>query len=176
MPSSSEQTFGNRLQHGRDLKGGLDQITGYAPDNAALTPANFGTFLDTVKDGNNVVASTAQVLADARETRRLAFFGDTSTNLGGLRTLAGRVRDHVGSMPGGKKSAGYKQVQRLTQKISNYHPPKKAVTTSAGGSTATDKKKISQSEKSYGSLVQAGRDLAAAVAQIPGLRTHRPRP
>jgi hypothetical protein len=99
--------------------------------------------------------------------RRLSFFGDTSTGAGGLATLAGRVRDHVGSQPGGKKTAGYKNIQRLVQKISNYRPPKKPVSSSVG-STPSEKKKVSQSERSYGSLVQFGRDLAAAAAKVPG--------
>jgi len=167
MPSTSEQTFGNRLQHGRDLQAALNGIPSYAPDNLGLTPANFDTFLDSVQDANDSVATKSQLLTDARDARRLAFYGDPGTGVGGLATLAGRVRDHVGSMPGGKNSASYKQIQRLTQKITNYHPPKKPAS-STPSPTASDKKKISQSERSYGSLVQAGRDLAAAVAQVAG--------
>lgn len=167
MASTSEKTFGNRLKHGRDLQKALAALPTYAPDNTALTPANFDLFLDSVEAANDDVAGKEQVLSDARTARRLAFFGDTSTNLNGLATLAGRVRDHVGSQPGGKKSSGYKNIQRLTQKISNYRPPKKPVS-AAVGTTPTEKKKVSQSERSYGSLVQSGRDLAAAAAKVPG--------
>jgi hypothetical protein len=167
MASTSEQTFGNRLEHSRTLQAILEAIPSYAPDNTALTPANFDSFLDGVEAANSAVADKAQVLSDTRTARRNAFFGDKSTNTPGLATLAGRVRDHVGSMPAGKKSAGYKNIQRLTQKISNYHPPKKPVSASPG-TTPLEKKKISQSERSYGSLVQSGRDLAAAAAKVPG--------
>ena len=62
----------------------------------------------------------------------------------GLQTLAGRVRDYVGSMPGGKSSPNYRQIQRLTQKIANYHPPRKKVS----GTPDANKKEISQSEAS----------------------------
>jgi hypothetical protein len=167
MASTSEKTFGNRLKHGRDLQIALDALPTYAPDNTALTPPNFELFLDAVESANDDVADKEQVLSDARTARRLGFFGDTSTNVDGLATLAGRVRDHVGSQPGGKKSSGYKNIQRLTQKISNYRPPKKPVS-AAIGTTPSEKKKISQSERSYGSLVQSGRDLAAAAAKVPG--------
>jgi len=59
------------------------------------------------------------------------------------------VRDYAGSLPGGKNSPGYRQIQRLTQKINNYHPPKKKVS----GTPDANKKEISQSEASYGSMV-----------------------
>ena len=166
-PSTSEQTFGKKLENGRTLESALGKITGYAPDNTDLTPANFGLFLDTVEAGNGNVASTGQLLSDARGARRLAYFGDTQQKMPGLATLAGRVRDAVGSMPGGKKSPSYARIQKLTQKISNYHPPKKPVSASPG-QTPAEKKKVSQSETSYGSLVQAGRNLAAAAAKVPG--------
>ena len=73
-------------------------------------------------------------------------------------------------MTGGKNSTSYKQIQRLTQKISNRHAPKKPVT----GIPDANKKEISQSEASYGSLVQAGRDLAAAAAKVPGYNPSAP--
>src|SRR5580765_7260552 len=102
MASTSEQTFGNRLEHARHLQAALSKMGGYAPDNPALTNANFGTFLDTVETANDVVAGTGQVLSDARTARRVAYFGSAKEGVPGLATLAGRVRDAVGSMPGGK--------------------------------------------------------------------------
>jgi hypothetical protein len=167
MPSTSERTFGNRLEHARSLHAALGKITGYKPDNTALDTAPFGTYLDSVEAANNDVAGKTQVLSDVRTGRRLAYFGDAKEGAPGLATLAARVRDTVGSMAGGKNSPSYKQIQRLTQKISNYRPPKKAVSTTPG-EPAANKKEISQSEASYGSLVQAGRDLAAAAAKVPG--------
>ncbi|HEV2842929.1 MAG TPA: hypothetical protein VGW39_16530 [Chthoniobacterales bacterium] len=167
MPKTSERTFGNRLEHGRALQVALDKIAGYSPDNANLTPTKFKQHLDAVEAANNTVASSSQTLSDARTSRRLAYFGDVKQGVPGLATLAARVRDTPGSMAGGKHSPSYKQIQRLTQKISNYRPPKKPVTAPPGGPNA-NKKEISQSEASYGSLVQAGRDLAAAAAQVPG--------
>jgi hypothetical protein len=164
MPSISEHTFGNRLEHGRALRAALSKIGGYQPDNPDLEPATFDTFLDTVEAANSAVAGATQTLSDARVARRLAFFGDAKQGIAGLATLAGRVRDHVGSMPGGKKALSYKQIQRLTQKINNYRPPRKPVSPKPDA----QKKEISQSEASYGSLVQAGRDLAAAAAKVPG--------
>jgi hypothetical protein len=167
MPSTSERTFGNRLEHGRALQVALDKISGFVPDNPELAPNKLKIHLDTVEAANNAVASASQILSDARISRRLAYFGDAKEGVPGLATLAARVRDSVGSMPGGKNSPSYKQIQRLTQKISNYRPPKKPVTAPSEGPLA-NKKEISQSEASYGSLVQAGRDLAAAAAKVPG--------
>ncbi|MDQ6656530.1 MAG: hypothetical protein M3Y80_12050 [Verrucomicrobiota bacterium] len=173
MASTSESTFGNRLEHARNLQVVLGKITGYAPANGALKPAAFQSFLDTVEAANNDVAGTGQVLSDARKARRLAFFGQAKQDVPGLSTLAGRVRDNVGSMDGGKKSPSYARIQKLTQKISNYHAPAKPVSPSPG-TTPTEQKRISQSEASYGSLVQAGRDLAAAVAKVPGYNPNSP--
>jgi hypothetical protein len=164
MSSNSERTFGNKLEHCRDLHVALSKIAGYKPDNALLELDALANYFDTVEEGNNTVASKGQPLSDRRNARRLGYFGDIKGNVGGLVTLAGRVRDYVGAMPGGKKSPSYKQIQRLVQKISNYRPPKKPVT----GTPDANKKEISQSEASYGSLVQAGRDLAAAAAAVPG--------
>jgi hypothetical protein len=164
MASTSEHTFGNKLERGRNLQVALEKMNGYKPDNTALKADALKTFLDSIETANDGVAGKSQILVDERMARRIDFFGDAKQGLPGLRTLAGRVRDYVGSMPGGKKSPGYRQIQRLTQKIVNYHPPKKKVS----GTPAANKKEISQSEASYGSMVQAGRDLAAAVAEIPG--------
>lgn len=164
MASTSEHTFGNKLERGRSLQVALKEITGYKPDNAALMPATFEIFLDTVEAANDEVAGKSQVLVDVRTARRLAYFGDAKQGLPGLRSLAGRVRDHIGTMPGGKKGPKYRQIQKLVQKIVNYHPPRKKVS----GTPDANKKEISQSEASYGSMVQHGRDLAAAVASIPG--------
>jgi hypothetical protein len=167
MASKSEQTFGQHLEHSRTLHTALGKTAGYAPDNPALASATFGTFLDTVEDANGDVAATGQVLSDARTARRLAYFGNAKEGVPGLATLAGRVRDHVASLPGGKKSPSYRQVQRLVQKIRSSKAPKKAVSAAPPGTTA-QKKEVSRSEASYGSLVQAGRDIAAAVAKITG--------
>jgi hypothetical protein len=165
MSSQSEQTFGNKLQHGRTLQVAIASITGYAPDNADLTPTAFDGFLDDVLAANGLVASTGQELSNSRQARRLLYFGNPTTP--GLATLAGRVRDYVGSMPGGKKSSSYPRIQKLVQTINSYRPPKKPVSTSPG-QTPAEKKRISQSEKSYGSMAQHGRDLAAAVGKVPG--------
>jgi hypothetical protein len=167
MASTSETTFGNRLEHGRTLNEALGKIAGYKPENNILAVNSFSLFLDSVELGNNNVAGDGQTLSDARKARRLAYFGDAKQGVAGLPTLAGRVRDCVGAMPGGKKSPSYPRIQKLTQKISNYRPPKKPVSPSPG-ETTTEKKKVSQSEASYGSLVQQGRDLAAAVAKVAG--------
>ena len=167
MASTSERTFGNKLEHSRSLHVALGKIVGYKPDNPILELPALDDYLDTVESGNDAVASAGQPLSDRRNARRSAYFGDAKGNVGGLATLAGRVRDFVGAMPGGKKSPSYKQIQRLVQKISNYRPPKKPVTAPPGAPDA-NKKEISQSEASYGSMVQAGRDLAAAAAKVPG--------
>jgi hypothetical protein len=170
MPSTvvSEQTFGNRLERARTLQVTIKKLAGFAPDNPALVPVTFDTFLDTVEAGNAAVAAATQTLSDSRNARRLAYFGDAKGGVAGLATLAARVRDNVGSMPGGKKAPSYREIQRLTQKISNYHRPKKPVSVTPPGGPVANKKEVSQSEASYGSLVQAGRDLAAAAAKVPG--------
>ncbi len=167
MASTSEQTYGNRLQHGRDLATALTGITGYKPDNTDLTAANLDALCDEVEQSNTGVAVKSQVLSDQRKLRRTAYFGDAKTGVPGLATLAGRVRDGVGAMPGGKKSTSYPRIQKLTQKISGYKAPKKPVSSSPG-QTPDERRKVSQSEASYGSLVQHGRDLAAAVSKVAG--------
>jgi len=173
MASTSERSFGNKLQHARDLQVALGKIVGYKPDNLDLAPAAFDQYCDTVEEGNDGVAAKDQPLSDRRTARRFAFFGDAKGAVEGLATRAGRVRDFVGAMPGGKKSPSYKQIQKLVQKISNYRPPRKPVT-APPGTPAANKKEISKSEASYGSLVQAGRDLAAAAAGVPGYNPTAP--
>lgn len=110
MASTSERTFGNKLEHSRSLHVALSKIVGYKPDNPILELPAFEDYLDTVEGGNDAVASAGQPLSDRRNARRIAFFGDAKGNVGGLPTLAGRVRDFVGAMPGGKKSPSYKQI------------------------------------------------------------------
>ncbi len=73
------------------------------------------------------------------------------------------------SLAGGKKSAAYKRLQKLVQKLNNQRPAAKPLTgETPTGATAAGQKRISQSERSYGSMAQMGRDLATHVAGTSG--------
>lgn len=89
----------------------------YAPTNDLITLANLQTFFNDVEAKNDEVAQKGDDLSDARATRRDLCFGS-----GGLKERAPQARDHVASLAGGNKSAAYKRLQKLVQKLNSGRP------------------------------------------------------
>ena len=109
-------------------------------------------------DGINSLTSVNQdVLSQMRNTRTNSY---TGTN--GLKELGGMTRDYIASLQGGKSTNTYKNIQKEVSKLKGY---RKAKTKIIDG---TISKTISQSEQSFGSLIQSGKNILAIIQGIPG--------
>ncbi|MFZ1517227.1 MAG: hypothetical protein WAU11_00540 [Ignavibacteriaceae bacterium] len=159
MASTSERTFGQRYTKGRDLVEYLKLVTGYAPTESALLPANLTTLLDSINTANSEVASTVSIMQTARDERLTMFKNNTT----GLITRCAQVRDYIASfLPQGKKSADYKKVQKIVMLMRGIRLSKKPPVTEGG------KKSVSTSERSYGSMLQAGKDVLEIIKTTSG--------
>ena len=159
MASTSERTFGQRYTKGRDLVEYLKLVTGYAPTESALLPANLTTLLDGINTANSEVASAISTLQTARDERLTMFKNNTT----GLITRCAQIRDYISSFhPQGKKSADFKKVQKIVMIMRGIRLTKKPP---AGDNP---QKSLSTSERSYGSMLQAGKDVLEIIKTTTG--------
>ncbi len=159
MVSTSERTFGQRYTKGRDLVEYLKLVTDYAPTDSALLPANLTTLLDSINTANSEAASALSAIQTARD-ERLAMFKDNTT---GLITRCAQVRDYIASFhPQGKKSADFKKVQKFVMTMRGIRLSKKPP---AGDNPVMS---LSTSERSYGSMLQAGKDVLEIIKTSAG--------
>jgi len=160
MASVSEQTFGQKYTKACAILEHLKAISGYQPANPTIAIPALQTFLDEVDEANNQVASQLVSLQSARAERLELYNGDD-----GLLKRARSIRDYLGSStPKGKKLDHYIRVQRIVQQMTNYHPPKKI--TQPVVPDADKERTISTSERSFGSLIRAGKDILERIVKV----------
>jgi hypothetical protein len=157
--STSEKTFGQLLEKGRQLLAYIQNLTGYAPTEPDLQPAAFDAFLNSVAAANAQVDAAITSLRTARAERAELYEGAD-----GLERRASQIRDYLASLPEGKKSSAFKQVQRLVQQIT-ASPARKKKQTPEPGSKAP--KEVSQFEVSFGSRLAKARQIEQVILATP---------
>ncbi len=156
MPSTSERTFGQRYTKARDLIEYLKTVPSYAPGNIDLEVLSLESFVDSIDTANNAVASQSSALQTARDARLVMFKGPE-----GLIKRCAQIRDYIASVETkGKKSVEYKKVQKVIMRMRGIRLSKKKVATEAG---AAEPKTLSTSEVSFGSLLNAGKEVLQTV-------------
>lgn len=161
MPSTSERTFGQRYTKARDLIEYLKSVPGYAPGNPDLAAAALDVFVSTIDTANNQVATQTSALQTARDARYDLFKGPY-----GLLKRAAQIRDYIASVDiKGKKSVEYKKIQKIVMRMRGIRLSKKKATPEAG---TTEPKTLSTSEVSFGSLLNAGKEVLQVVKGLPG--------
>ena len=157
----AEFTFGSRYDNGLSL---LTLITDagvtYAPSNSDLTVASWTADLSGADTANTLVDNTGNGLSTSRSARQT---GIKIT----LIAISAQVRDEIGSMKGGKKTVAFKSVQKTVQKMRGYKIPKIKNPASAG-ETPEEKKKVSQSELSFGSIVADAKKILSVIDSLAG--------
>ncbi len=115
--------------------------------------------LDSISTANSEVASAVSTIQTARDERLTMFKNNTT----GLITRCAQVRDYIASFhTQGKKSADYKKVQKIVMTMRGIRLSKKPP---ASSSTP---KSSSTSERSYGSMLQAGKDVLEIIKTTAG--------
>lgn len=164
MASTSEATFGNRLEKGRNLAEFVKKLKSWAPSNPLIEIKPFQDFLKSVDQANTQATNRLVHLKDLRARRYESYYGKT-----GLVKIMPMIRDYVGTLPEGKKSSYYKSIAKECQKLSTRKASKKEVTPSEKG-TQTEKKAISRTESSFGSILASGKTVLEIISQISGYK------
>lgn len=160
MASVSEKSFGQRYTKARDLVQYMEELPGFDPGVAELEAANLSDFLDTVDIANSDVASKLSAVQTEREERYNMFKAPD-----GLITRCSQIRDYIGSIhTQHKKALDYKKVQKAVQKMRGVRMTKKA----AVDPEAPGNKTRSVSERSFGSILQTGKDVLEVIKTVGG--------
>jgi hypothetical protein len=161
MAKISEATFGNKLAKGQQLSDYIHTLNNYNPPNEALKKDKFKDLLKEADEINKKVASTSDLLTQAREKRSTLYYGKE-----GIKKRSAMVRDFVGVLPAGKDSHAYTNIQKEVQKMSNYKKPTKKEETSADNEVVA-KRTVSSSETSFGSVLQGAKNILEVVKNLP---------
>ena len=161
MASTSEDTFGRRLNSGYELAGIIENMPDYTPANSNLSFENFTILLDDIRQHNLDTATRQAGLSTQRETRRNLYFAKPA----GLVPRSSRIRDYISSLPGGKRSANFLNVQSEVQKMYNYQRRTGSNDTETG-ETESGQRRISQSERSFGSMLETGQRIAGVLTNM----------
>ena len=146
------------MEKGRQLLAYIQNLTGYAPTEPDLQPAAFDAFLNSVAAANAQVDAAITSLRTARAERAELYEGAD-----GLGKRASQIRDYLASLPEGKKSSAFKQVQRLVQQIT-ASPARKKQTPEPGSKAP---KEVSQFEVSFGSRLAKARQIEQVILATP---------
>jgi len=159
--SVSEKTFGQREAKGYQINVMIQPEAAYAPPDPTISKIKYPLFMAGITTSNNLVGSTIVTLKDKRAVRIEIYHGKS-----GLKKLVARMRDYVASLPGGKKTASFKMLQRICQKLNNYKKPKKVKIKAVPDPEAA--KEHSTSEQSFGSIYRLGMDALEVIKQVIG--------
>ena len=164
MPSVSEKSFGQRYTKAVGLVEYLKLLPAYTPDNADIQATAFDTFLGSVQTANETVSAKLSELMNERESRLLLYKGPE-----GLIKLCGKVRDYVASIdPKGRKSADYNKISKTIMRMRGQRLKKKPDPPTPPPENAGEKKKVSVSELSYGSVLEMGVSVVEVVKAKAG--------
>lgn len=164
MARISESTFGNKLAKGQQLLGFIRTLPSYEPPSDYLKAENFAQLLDRVNEANKQVASTSDLLAQARATRSNLYYGDH-----GAKMRCAMIRDFVGVLPTGKTSPAYTSIQKEVQKMNNYKKPSKKQETESEVEVPA-KRAISSAETSFGSVLQSLKNILEIIKNLPAYK------
>lgn len=157
MASRSEATFGQRYEKGNQMLVLIQGLTDYLPTNTDITPISFKNFLTDLNLLNNTTAQNQDTLSQVRDLRNNSYHGPN-----GLKELGGMIRDYIGSLQGGKNTNTYKNIKKEVNKLKGYKKPKTKMVDNV------EVKTLSQSEQSFGSLIQSGKNILAIIQGIQG--------
>lgn len=163
MASRSEATFGQRYEKGNQMLVLIQSLANYQPTNADISPASFKTLLSDVDALNTTTAQNQDALSQARDIRNNSYHGAN-----GLKELGGMIRDYIASLQGGKNTNTYKNIQKEVAKLKGQKKAKTKMVDNVEVKTA------SQSEQSFGSLIQSGKNILAIIQGIQGYAPSNP--
>ena len=159
MTSTIENTFGSKLRNAQDLVSTLQGFTGYAPPRTQETVASMTTLINSIVTANNALGNTQQQYKSAVSARQLAYYGTSNSIDKLLSPISGAVEAQYGkASPESQSIGGLIKTMRSTKLIKLPADPTKG----------TQEKTLSQSERSYGSIIQGFNNIVSHLQQFTG--------
>ena len=165
MSSTSEQSFGARLQKGYNINTFTSNFPGYAPPREEETPASMKTFLDNLAGINSSVTKAKEGYTMAVKHRQDLFKEDESSMMKLLALIIGALDAQYGK--GSKEST---MIASIISRIRASHIEK--APTNPDDPDA--KEKISRSARSFGSLTQNFNDIVTNLGEFEDYKPANP--
>ena len=159
MASTSETTFGAKLRNAQDLVNIIQGFTGYTPPRAQETVASMTTLINSIVTANASTANTMQLYKSAVAARQVAYKGTSTSIEKVLSPIKGAVDAQYG-----KKSPESASISSAIKAMRST----KLVKLPADPTKETQEKSVSQSERSYGSILQSFNNLISSLQQFTG--------
>lgn len=159
MASISETTFGAKLRNAQDLLNIIQGFVSYTPPRTQETVASMTTLISSIVASNTSTANTTQQYRSAVAARQVAYRGTSTSIEKVLSPLKGAVDAQYG-----KKSP---ESQSLSSAIKSMRSTK-LVKLPADPTKETQEKTVSQSERSYGSIIQSFSNIISSLQQFNG--------
>ncbi len=153
MASTSEATFGARLANAEALVTHLKSFTGYTAPTKNISITDYDALIALMKTDNSSVTTKTAAYSAAVELRRKHFLKETTSVNKIVSPIVAAVKATMG-----KQVKEVADITTLVTKIRGENLPK-----NKNGDNA---EKISQSERSYGSMTQNFSDLVSILVSL----------
>lgn len=153
MASTSEVTFGARIANAEAVSTNLKSFTGYEAPTTETSIVSYDALIASMKTENSSVATKKLAYSTAVDVRQKHFLKEPTSISKILSPIVAAVRAKMGKS--GKEVA---DISALMTKIRGEKPLKLKE-----GDTA---EKVSQSERSYGSMTQNFSDLVTTLTAL----------
>ncbi|MDX1942941.1 MAG: hypothetical protein SFU99_20425 [Saprospiraceae bacterium] len=163
MASTIENSFGARLARAQKMLGCITNFQNFNPPRREETIEGFREFIDFIFSLNKEETGLEQAYNMIVKTRENLFYEDENC----ITKLLAMIRDSVEAQYG-KDSIEFNQIDSLVRQMRNSTPAIKAATAD------TPEGKVSQSERSYGSLTQYFGDLVTILSHLMGYQSSNP--
>ena len=150
MASVSESSFGKRLENAQALATHLQSIENYAELNAELSIANLNIKIQELQTNNAEVATKSQTYSMSVDAKQKIFLKESNSISKIVTPIIANVRSIFG-----KNATETENIGNLITKIRGI----KVARTSATESTES----VSQSERSYGTMLQTFSDIITTL-------------
>ncbi|MFN7117969.1 MAG: hypothetical protein ACK4TA_14300 [Saprospiraceae bacterium] len=163
MAERSENSFGARLDRARKMLGSISTFPNYNPPRNEETVAGLTDLINQIVTLNQEETSLEQQYNTLVKNREGLFYEDEHCIIKLLTMVRGAVEALYG-----KESIEFSQVDTLVRQMRDNRPAEREATEKLPAG------KVSQSERSYGSITQNFSDLVTIVSQLPNYRSNNP--
>ncbi|WP_310555562.1 hypothetical protein [Flavobacterium sp.] len=153
MASISENSFGKRLDNAQALATHIESFGSYTELNAELSLETLNSKITELSNNNTEVATKLQSYSISVDTKQKIFTKEPNSIIKIVTPVIANVRSIFG-----KNSKEAQNISNLVTKIRGIKVAKPSV----GATTET----VSQSERSYGTILQTFSDLIATLETL----------
>lgn len=165
MASTVENTFGSKLRNAQDIVNIVQGFTGYAPPRTQETVASVNSLITSIVTSNTTLANTKQQYDLAVASRQNAYKGTPVSIDKLLVSIKGAVDAQYGKTS--------KESTSITSQLQAMRATK-LVRLPADPTKGTQETTISQSERSYGSIIQSFNNIVGGLTQFTGFNPSNP--